>query len=81
MEPKFSLSDFKILDPKAFSFFSFQIFFETSKRSVLVLDICELNQNVLFLFLSFWNKYKCFAVAKKNLEQIKKFWFCSKILL
>ncbi len=41
---------------KAFSFFSFQIFFETSKRSVLVLEICELNQNVLLLFLSFWNK-------------------------
>ena len=56
IEPKRSLSDFKILDPKAFSFFSFQIFFETSKRSVLVLEICELNQNVLVLFLSFWNK-------------------------
>jgi hypothetical protein len=25
---------------------SFQIFFETSKSSVLVLEICELNQNV-----------------------------------
>jgi hypothetical protein len=56
IEPKHSLSDFKILDPKAFSFFSFQIFFETSKHSVLVLEIYELNQNVLVLFLSFWNK-------------------------
>ncbi len=32
---------------KSIYFFSFQIFFETSKRSVLVLEICELNQNVL----------------------------------
>ena len=47
IEQKLSLSDFKILDPKEFSFFSFQIFFGTSKRSVLVLEICELNQNVL----------------------------------
>ncbi len=56
IEPKRSLSDFKILDQKAFIFYSFQIFFETLKRSVLVLEICELNQNVLVLFLSFWNK-------------------------
>ncbi len=56
IEPKRSLSQFKILEPKAFSFFSFQIFFDISKRSVLVLEICELNQNVLVLFLSFWNK-------------------------
>jgi hypothetical protein len=56
IKPKRSLSDFKILGPKALSFFSFKIFFETSKRSVLVLEICELNQNVLVLFLSFWIK-------------------------
>jgi hypothetical protein len=56
IEPKRSLSDFKIVGPKAISFFSFQIFFETPKRSVLVLEICELNQNVLVLFLSFWIK-------------------------
>ncbi len=56
IEPKRTLSDFKILGPMAISFFSFQIFFETSKRSVLVLEICELNQNVLVLLLSFWIK-------------------------
>jgi hypothetical protein len=56
IEPKRSLSDFKILGTKVISFFSFQIFFETSKCSVLVLEICELTQNVLVLFLSFWIK-------------------------
>ncbi len=56
IEPKRSLSVFKILGLKAISFFSFQIFFETSKRSVLVLEICELCQNVLVLFLSLWIK-------------------------
>ncbi len=56
IEPKRYLSDFKILGPKAISFFSFQFFFETSKRSDLVLEICELNHNVLALFLSFWIK-------------------------
>jgi hypothetical protein len=50
IEPKRSLSDFKILDLKAFSFFSFQIFFETLERTVLGLEICELNQNVLVCF-------------------------------
>jgi hypothetical protein len=56
IKPKRSLSDFKILGPKAISFFSFQITFETSKRTVLVLEICELNQNVFVLFLDFWIK-------------------------
>jgi hypothetical protein len=50
MKPKRSLLDFKILGTKAINFSSFQIFFETLKRSVLVLEICELNQNVLVCF-------------------------------
>jgi hypothetical protein len=41
IEPKRFLSDFKILDPKAFSFFSFQIFLRL--------------QNVLFWFYKFVN--------------------------
>jgi hypothetical protein len=53
IKPKRSLSDLKILGPKAISFFSLTIFFPTYKRSVLVLEICELNQNVLALFLGF----------------------------
>ena len=53
---KRSLSDLKIFGPKAIDFFSFQIFAETSKSSVLVLEICELNPNVLVLFKIFWIK-------------------------
>jgi hypothetical protein len=56
IRPKCSLSDLKIFGPKAIDLFSFQIFFEITKSSVLFLEICELNQNVLVLFLSFWMK-------------------------
>jgi hypothetical protein len=56
IEPKRSLSDLKIFGPKTIDLFSFQTFFETTKSSVLFLEICELNQNVLVLFLSFWIK-------------------------
>ena len=50
---KRSLSDLKIFGPKAIGLFSFQTFLETRKSSVLILEICELNPNVLVLFLSF----------------------------
>jgi hypothetical protein len=50
---KHSLSDLKIFGPKAIGLFSFQIFLEITKSSVLFLEICELNPNVLVLFLSF----------------------------
>jgi hypothetical protein len=48
-----SLSDLKIFGPKVFGLFSFQIFLETTKSSVLILEICEINPNVLVLFVSF----------------------------
>jgi hypothetical protein len=50
---KRSLSDLKIFGPKAIGLFSFQIYLETTKNFVLILEICELNPNVLVLFLSF----------------------------
>ncbi len=53
IEPKRSLSDLKIFGPIAIDFFSFQIFFVTSKSSVPVLEICALNHNVLVLFQNF----------------------------
>jgi hypothetical protein len=49
-----SLSDFKVFGQKAIGLFSFQIIFESTKSSVLFLEICEQNPNVLVLFLSFW---------------------------
>ena len=49
---KNSLSDLKVFGPKAIGLFSFQIFRETTKSFVLFLEICELNPNVLVLFLS-----------------------------
>jgi hypothetical protein len=41
---------------KSNRFFQFPNFFETSKSSVLVSEIYELNQNVLVLFQNFWIK-------------------------
>ena len=56
IKSKRSLSDLKIFSPKAIDLFYFQIFFETTKSYVLFLEICELNQNILVLFQSFWIK-------------------------
>jgi hypothetical protein len=52
IKTKSSLPDFKIFGPKAIGLFSFQIFLETTKSSVLFLEICELNPNTK----SFWIK-------------------------
>ncbi len=56
IKPKRPLSDLKIFGQKAIDLFSFRIFFETTKSSVLFLEIWEKNQNVFVLFLSFWIK-------------------------
>jgi hypothetical protein len=56
IKPKLNLPDLKLFGQKSIDLFSFQIFFETTKSSVLFLEIWELNQNVFVLFLSFWIK-------------------------
>jgi hypothetical protein len=57
----------------------FSNFFETSKSSVLFLEICELNQNVWFCSKIFGLNSNVLLLLKKRLEHIKKFWFCSEI--
>jgi hypothetical protein len=53
IQPKCSLSDLNIAVQKPIDLFSFQNFFETTKSSVLFVEICELNQNVLVLLIFF----------------------------